>query len=185
MLYQRPIFPLGQIYNNPPASQVRRFRQLSRIYHSANVSWWDWQEARPGGWRSISVPVGVLSGYVPYSGYATLSNGAAGDVVVWAQEHLVSAGQQITIDGRFGRQTQAAVQAFQTEHALPVTGIVDQLTWEALLRYAPTHVKWVMHRHHLTATMAAAGIRPVPRSASLRSRRYEIPRSLGAGRPRS
>ena len=30
LIYQRPIFPLGQVYSNPPAHQIVRFRELSR-----------------------------------------------------------------------------------------------------------------------------------------------------------
>src|SRR5947208_17092327 len=44
-LYERPIFPLGQVYNSPPSRQVVRFRQISRSYSTSGVSWWDWQEA--------------------------------------------------------------------------------------------------------------------------------------------
>ena len=44
-LYRRAIYPLGQIYNSPSASDIRRFRQLSRSYGAPNVSWWDWQES--------------------------------------------------------------------------------------------------------------------------------------------
>src|SRR5947209_5067463 len=42
--YQRPIEPLGEVAGNPAPSQVLRFRQLSRLYGSSGVSWWDWQE---------------------------------------------------------------------------------------------------------------------------------------------
>ncbi len=181
-VYERPIFPLGQVYNRPPARQIRRFRQVSFAYGATGVSWWDWQEAPPGSWPAISQPAGPIKGYAGWDLDATLGVGAAGDVVVWAQEHLVSAGQQITIDGGFGPQTQAAVEAFQAEHGLPITGVVDTPTWQALLRYPPVHVKWVLRKHRLTATAAAAGLRPVPKSASLRAKGYEIPRSLGAGR---
>jgi hypothetical protein len=182
-LYERPIFPLGQVYNNPPARQIHRFRQVSFAYGATGVSWWDWQEAPQGAWQAISQPAGPIKGYVAWDLDATLGLGAAGDVVVWAQEHLVSAGQQIVIDGAFGPKTQAAVEVFQGQHGLPVTGIVDTPTWQTLLRYAPAHVKWVVRRHKLTATAAAAGFRPVPKSASLRAKGYEIPRSVGAGRP--
>jgi hypothetical protein len=182
-LYGRPIFPLGQVYNHPPAQALQRFRQLSRSYGSPGVSWWDWQEASTTAWRAIARPIGSLHGFAPVTTYATLANGARGDVVVWAQEHLVSAGQQITIDGGFGPQTQGAVQSFQTAHGLPATGIIDTTTWQALLRYAPAHVTWVIRKHKLSATTAAAGSRPVPASASLGAKHYEIPRSFGAGKP--
>jgi Putative peptidoglycan binding domain len=182
-LYQRPIFPLGQVYNGPPARQIRRFRQVSFAYGANGVSWWDWQEAPLGAWQAISQPAGPITGYGSYDLYATLGVGAAGDVVVWAQEHLVSAGEAITIDGAFGPKTQAAVEAFQIAQGLAPTGIIDTPTWQALLRYSPVHVKWVVRRHKLTATAAAAGLRLVPKSASLRAKRYEIPRSFGSGAP--
>jgi peptidoglycan hydrolase-like protein with peptidoglycan-binding domain len=36
-------------------------------------------------------------------------------------------------DGSFGPTTTAAVKQFQTDHKLPVTGVVDAATWAALL----------------------------------------------------
>jgi hypothetical protein len=191
-IYGRPIYPLGQVYNNPPASQITRFRQLSRAYRSANVSWWDWQEAPGYAWRAIAQAVGSVRGFKPYTSYATLGRGAAGDVVVWAQEHLVSAGQPLVIDGGYGPKTQVAVAAFQTAHGITATGKVDQTTWLALLRYAPVSVKWVTRSGHQVATPAvaraaaatgSAAAVPVPKSASLPAKGYEIPRSLGAGQP--
>jgi len=182
-LYGRPIFPLGQVYNNPPARQIRRFRMVSRAYGAMGVSWWDWQEAPLGAWRAIAQSLGSLAGFEPSTVDATLASGAQGDLVVWAQEHLISGGEQITVDGGFGPQTQAAVEAFQAAQGLEPTGIIDTPTWQALLRYPPAHVTWVMRKHKLSASAAAAGMMLVPRSASLRSKRYEIPRSLGAGTP--
>lgn len=35
-------------------------------------------------------------------------------------------------DGIYGRSTLAAVSAFQRRHGLPVTGVTDQRTWEAI-----------------------------------------------------
>jgi hypothetical protein len=182
-IYQRPIFPLGQLYDNPPGRQIRRFRLLSRAYGTAGVSWWDWQEARTCAWSAIAQAVGSLSGFAPDMSYATLGSGALGDLVVWAQEHLVSAGEPTAIDGSFGPNTLAAVQAFQIEHGLAASGLIDTSTWQALLRYPPAHVRWVIRHNQLTASTASAAMVLVPKSASLRARRYEIPRSFGAGRP--
>jgi Putative peptidoglycan binding domain len=182
-IYQRPIFPLGQVFNGPPSHQIRRFRQISYSYGSSGVSWWDWQEAPGAAWTAISQPVGRIRGFTPYTAYASLGQGAQGDVVVWAQEHLLSAGQRLTVDGGFGPATKAAVVAFQTLHGLPASGLIDQATWQALLRYSPAHVTWVVRRRRQTATTAGAGLTPVPKSASRRAKGYEIPRSLGAGRP--
>ena len=36
-------------------------------------------------------------------------------------------------DGIYGPQTMAAVTAFQRNHGLPVTGVTDQQTWEAIV----------------------------------------------------
>ncbi len=38
----------------------------------------------------------------------------------------------VTIDGIFGPSTEAAVRAFQTAYGLPVTGVVDEATWNEL-----------------------------------------------------
>ena len=47
-------------------------------------------------------------------------------------------------DGIYGPETVAAVSAFQQLHALPVTGITDQNTWEAIVEiYHPAHVNIV------------------------------------------
>ena len=180
----------GRSFHSDRSTTARRRARSSAsassraAYGAANVSWWDWQEAPSGAWRSISQPVGSLTGFTPDTAGASVGKGALGDVVVWAQEHLVSAGVPVTIDGAFGPKTLAAVQAFQTAHGLPATGLIDSVTWQALLRYAPAHVTWVIRRKRLTASTAGAGQAVVPRSARLRARSYEIPRSLGSGRPR-
>jgi hypothetical protein len=193
-LYGRPIFPLGQVYNGPPASQIERFREVGYSYGASGISWWDWQEAPGSAWSAISRRVGRISGYKAYNNYATLGSGANGDVVVWAQEHLLSAGERLGVDGGFGPATKAAVVAFQSAHGIAATGLIDQATWQALLRYPPAKVTWVIRKHKQTATVANAftarspgappsGAAVVPASAKDRAKGYEIPRSLGAGRP--
>ena len=45
-------------------------------------------------------------------------------------------------DGIYGPETMQAVAAFQRKHALPVTGITDQNTWEAIVAaYEPALVE--------------------------------------------
>jgi hypothetical protein len=179
--YGRPISPLGQVYRRPPAGDIRRFRQLSRLYGSRSVSWWDWQEATGAAWRAVSQPVGTLSKFTADPSFAPLRRGASGDLVVWAQEHLVSAGQRVAIDGAFGATTRAAVRRFQAAHRLQASGTIGTLTWTALLRYRPAAVTWT-RRGAKTASAARAGTRPLPWSASLPAKRNEIPRAGGAGR---
>ena len=195
LIYQRPIFPLGQVYGRPPAHQVVRFRQLARVYGAGGLSWWDWQEAGASMWIALSRPVGGLPGYVPYEQMADIGQNASGDLVVWAQEHLVSAGYPIDISGDFGYHTLLQVEAFQTAHGLTADGIVGPATWAALLRYRTARVQWAVAHPHDTATVTSAAItaaeratptplvEPIPRSASDRARRNEIAHAGGRGRP--
>jgi len=186
--YGRPIEPLGEVAGNPAPGQVIRFRQLSRAYFAGGVSWWDWQESSARDWKALDQPAGSLTGFTPQATFPTLSlRGAggiwAGDLVVWAQEHLLRAGYTATIDGDFATQTQVAVESFQTAHGLPVTGIVDPATWQALLRYPAPPVTWSKHKGKSTASAArAALILAPPWSSHLKARGYEIPPHLGAGR---
>jgi Putative peptidoglycan binding domain len=193
--YQRPIFPLGQVFENPPAHQIIRFRELSRAYGATGVSWWDWQEANTADWTAISRPAGVLSGYVPYKLMADVGQGAQGDMVVWAQEHLISAGYPITVSGDFGYHTLLDVEAFQSAHGLTADGIIGPETWAALLRYRDARVNWIatggqhavvantVRRHALPAHAAPTIDAPVPASASRPAKRDEIAGAGGAGRP--
>jgi hypothetical protein len=185
LLYRRPIYPLGQIYNSPTIYQVLRFRQLSRLYGSTGISWWDWQEASTPYFIAVSRPVGSMHGVAaPGLTYASVGLHAVGDVVVWAQLHLLSAGEHLNVDGDFGPATMAAVESFQSAHQLPVTGAIDAATWTVLLRERIARVHWVIRKGHQVATAASAGgarAEAVPRSAHAPDRGEEIPRNLGAG----
>jgi hypothetical protein len=186
--YGRPIEPLGQTSGNPPPSQIVRFRQLSRAYGAPGVSWWDWQESSSRDWGGVGQPIGNLSGFRANPTMPTLSTRSwgglsSGDLVVWAQEHLVKAGYRIPIDGAFGAKTQSAVTHFQTAHGLKATGVVDPVTWQALLRYPPVNVTWTSKGAQASAASGDRALRlPAPSSAGLRAKRYEIPGHLGAGR---
>jgi len=177
-VYDRQIDPLGQVYQAPPPGQIIRFRQESRSYRAPGVSWWDWQEAAPSGWRAVAQPAGWIPGFTPNSALAVIGQGSKGDLVVWAQERLITAGYNLPVDGDFGPSTTAAVQQFQTAKGLVVDGILGPATWQALLRYAPAKVAWT--NQGATVARAAGGlVKPVPKSASLPGRN-ELHRSLGA-----
>ena len=63
----------------------------------------------------------------------TISEGATGPVVRWAQYLLVRRTLSYTqIDGIFGPVTKAAVEQFQRDRHLAVDGIVGPATWAAL-----------------------------------------------------
>jgi peptidoglycan hydrolase-like protein with peptidoglycan-binding domain len=63
----------------------------------------------------------------------TLQEGSKGVAVRGLQRMLITRGfEPGEIDGRFGPKTEAAVQAFQSDHGLDVDGIVGPKTWDAL-----------------------------------------------------
>jgi hypothetical protein len=190
-LYLRPIYPLGQLFSNPPRRQVIRFRQLSSAYGAQGVSWWDYQEATTSNWRGIAVPTATLAGFVPDTQVAAIARKAKGDLVVWAQEHLITAGYPLAVDGDFGLQTQTAVAQFQAAHGLPATGVLDVGTWGTLLKYKPATVHWAAHsnKHGIAriasataGTPSASAGTPPPQSATLPGRN-ELHGHPGRGRP--
>ncbi len=188
-LYQRPIAPLGQLYNKPPLNQIKWFRAMSRSYRAPGVSWWDWQSAGTYQFNAAAAPVGALHGFVPQREVVTVGQGSMGDWVVWAQEHLMTAGDRVTIDGDYGPATTAAVKKFQAAHRLPVTGTLDAASWDALLRYHVAAVTWVTRRGKQQASAASAasagpGTVLVPKSARLHEKRDELAGAPGRGRPR-
>jgi putative peptidoglycan binding protein len=190
-IYRRRIYPLGQVYNRPGAHEIFRFRQLSRAYGASGVSWWDWQEATQTGWNALSRPAGSLKGYITDRVMASIKKGSRGDLVVWAQEHLLSAGYTVGIDGGFGPTTQNAVQKFQTAHGLTDDGIVGPETWGALLRYRPANVAFGAKTNATHAALARASSvhasvlhEPVPASARRPARRDEVPGAGEGGHPR-
>jgi hypothetical protein len=201
-IYLRPIYPLGQVYNSPPTAQIVRFRQFLTVYGAVGVSWWDWQQASSAEWSAISKWVPSLAGTTAAPGEATIAKGAAGDLVIWAQEHLRAAGETLSIDGGYGPQTMAAVENFQLAHALVADGEIGPQTWNALVQYKPAPVTWAKPRttktvrlaagHKLTAGEVAAsdthatpshGPTPVPASALLPDQGKELSNAPGAGRP--
>ncbi len=171
-VYGRTIAPLGQTWMHPRRSQIRRFRQQSAQYGATGVGWWDWQESATRDWRALSSLLPV-PGLERQSGYPGLSRGSRGDLVVWAQQHLRAAGQDVSVNGVFDERTKAAATSFQQQQGLEAGGGVGPGTWTALLRFAPARVAWRSNRR-AASSRAAAGTTPEPRSARLRPRRNEL-----------
>jgi hypothetical protein len=163
-LYGRPIAPLGQLYQRPTSGEIQRFRQLATAYGAHGVSWWSWQEASSGAWNALGRAFTPLAAAIAPAPVApTLERGARGDVVVWAQQHLLAAAQDVVVNGRFDTRTVRAVKAYQLASALPETGVLDAATWQSLLARPPAKVRW-----------DARG-RAVPATAKLPARAKEIP----------
>lgn len=136
-LYQRPLAPVGQLYSKPSRSDVLTFRRLALAYDVEGTSWWSWDSALASGWSAIAraVTAPALPASVP--DYPTVRPGARNDYVVWAKDHLRALAYTVTRDTRFDTTTVRAVQAFQADNGLAVTGILDNETWTALLDAEP------------------------------------------------
>ncbi|MEA2442490.1 MAG: hypothetical protein QOH76_3914 [Thermoleophilaceae bacterium] len=172
-LYGRPIAPLGQTYGSPKASELTRFRELAGAYGAPGVSWWSWQSTSSAGWRALArdvTPITAAQGPLPMA--PTLKRGARGDMVVWAQQHLLAAGQKTSVNGIFDSRTVRAVKAFQGASGFTKNGTLDVITWWGLLRHQPAAVRWVA-RGGVRATKT--GTTPEPLSARLPALKREIP----------
>jgi hypothetical protein len=170
-LWGRPIFPIGQTYGAPSRFALRLFRRYSASYGAA-PSWWDWQETASAEWGALGSRTGTekIPGLVPETEYPVLRLGAKGDLVVWAQERLVTAGAEIEVDGIFEGATRRAVKAFQEAHGLPADGQLGSDTWAQLVDYTPARVEW----SSASATTARVFEPRRPRSADLPPKRHEL-----------
>ena len=177
-LWKRPVYPIGQTYGGPGRAEIVRFRRFAASYGGLAPSWWDWQETSGSGWGALGAPIaGPVAGYEPVSSQPVLRRGSNGDLVVWAQEHLQAAGQaQLPVTGIFGRQTRAAVRAFQASRGLPPNGTIDTTTWSSLLDFDPVRPRWAGRRAKQGGGAAASRALPArrPLSAKLPATAYEI-----------
>jgi Putative peptidoglycan binding domain len=176
-LWDHPLYPLGQTYGGAGRREIVRFRRFAESYGGLAPSWWDWQETTTAGWGALGADIDPVLGYRPVVSHPLLKRGSAGDLVVWAQEHLRAAGQpQLPVTGIFGRQTKAAVRAFQATAGLPVDGAIGTITWRSLLNFDPVRPRWAGRRAKrgggATASRALPPRRPL--SASLPAKAYEI-----------
>ncbi len=159
-IYRRPIFPLGQLWNTGrgmSVSSIEQFNQLATEYGATGVSWWDWQSAPLSYFNAITKKAPLLVSYGVNRTPASVFRGNKGDLVIWAQEHLYGAGYRIAVDGQFGPKTQSAVRAFQRKQHLAATGVVNGLTWDALVKVTPVTVRWTHQRNQVVAVVARRG----------------------------
>ncbi|MBS1676263.1 MAG: peptidoglycan-binding protein [Actinobacteria bacterium] len=142
-LWGQPIYPVGQTYAGPSRMALRLFRRYSASYGTV-PSWWDWQETEVPEWQALGARQGWLKlpGFTPEGEYPTLKVGSKGDLVVWAQERLITAGEEVEVDGLYRAATRRAVRAFQEAHGLEPDGVLGTATWEALVHYKPFKVEW-------------------------------------------
>ena len=96
-------------------------------------------------WTHFGIPAGLYDGSVipdvpdiPVP-KPMLKKGSKGEAVKEMQTILISKGYDLGkwgAEGAFGRQTLAAVKAFQKDCGIKVDGIVGPITWEKLLKEA-------------------------------------------------
>ena len=176
-VYQRPIYPIGQTYEAPGLGTMQRFRRYAINYGATGVSWWSWQETTGSEWSVLAKRVGRMRGVQPSLELPVIKKGSKGDLVVWAQEHLIAAGQiDLPVTGIFASRTQAAVAAFQQQKGLLADGMIGTDTWRKLLDYTPVTVEWgsAVYNRRSRSITARPGGADAPLSASLPPHRNEI-----------
>lgn len=174
LMYERPIYPIGQTYMDPRARALLQFRRYMQSYGSV-PSWWSWQETNASEWATLGKATGgPVRGYRPVSDHPIQRRGARGDQIVWMQQHLYGAGFKVPVTGIFGTQTLRAVRRFQASRNLKVDGVVGNATWKRLLRVQPVRVRWSSARSRKLDAGVSAASADGPLSASIPPLRDEI-----------
>lgn len=132
-VYGRPIRPVGQLYEAPPASQILQFRTLATQYGAQGMSYWVWEQTSPSGWNAIAQDL-VVPAIAPVVVPPTVGMGSRGDLVRWARLRLKTRRAKVAIgSGVYDTALRNVVSRFQAQHGLPVTGAVDPATWAVLV----------------------------------------------------
>jgi hypothetical protein len=177
-LYNRiwgaPIYPIGQTYEAPGNGTLKMFRRFAASYGGLPPSWWDWQETGGAEWGALAAKSALkpVAGYRQNFTQPLLKRGSRGDMVVWAQEHLITAGQDIPVTGIYGKVTVAAAKKFQAAHGLPADGQIGTTTWRALLAFPAYRMPWAGTTSSASSSRVGQPRRPL--SASLPAKGYEI-----------
>jgi len=171
LLYGRTIFPLGQLWQKPTSREILRFRSLAAVWGSPGVSWWDWQEASLTLWPFVGSQMSWPPATTAAPAWYTLRRGARGDFTIWAQLHLKQAGQSVRVDGTYGSTTVTAVTQFQSSRGIPQTGVIDTVTWKALLRVRLPVPAWASGIRSAASAARASGATAPPARHEFRTRR--------------
>ena len=102
----------------------------------------------------------------------TLRRGDSGAYVTLAQTELINKGYSCGsqgADGKFGKNTEAAVKAFQQDHGLTVDGIIGAKTWEELDSTEPAKY-YTVTVPNLTNAQADALIKQYPKATKTEER---------------
>jgi peptidoglycan/xylan/chitin deacetylase (PgdA/CDA1 family) len=141
--YDRPIFPLGQTWQDPGKEQLLDFRRFANEFGADGVSWWSWQETNGKEWGIVGRDdVRGVPGYKAKRRFASLRRGDSGDLVVLAQELLIADGRKAKPTGKFDGRTQRAVEGFQEDSGLDPDGRIGDSTWRLLVELEPASTNW-------------------------------------------
>lgn len=126
----------------------------NRVIHCSGTV----KEGKPTdrGWTHYAIPKG-LEGTTPV--YPTIRKGSSGEYVKIAQQRLHDLGYNIGdsgADGKFGKQTQAAVKQFQRDWNLKQDGVIGPATWGVLLSAPVREKSYSVTIHGLDLTQATA-----------------------------
>ena len=138
--------------------------QKGVIESSVASTWTHWGELKGVDYGSSPEPVPEVK--------PTLRKGDSGAYVTLAQTELINKGYSCGstgADGKFGKNTEAAVKRFQNDHGLKVDGIIGNDTWNALDGAEPA-ILYTVTVPNLTATQADALILQYPGSEKVEER---------------
>lgn len=125
-----------------------------------NKKWNEWGELKAVDYSGGDTGFPDSTGWHP-----TLRRGSKGEDVVLMQTWLYRLGYDIGvagIDGDYGRGTEQAVKAFQSDHKLGVDGVCGPMTWDALEKAVqqqeekPKEKTYTVCIHHLDKTQSDA-----------------------------
>lgn len=126
--------------------------------------WTHWGELKGVNYSDTPAPIPETK--------PTLRRGSKGKYVTLAQTQLINKGYSCGntgADGDFGKNTEAAVKAFQKDHGLTVDGIIGQNTWNALDGAEPA-ILYTVTVKGLTESQADALIKQYPGSTKTAER---------------
>jgi hypothetical protein len=150
-IYGRPIYPLGQVWMQPPPAEIRRFRALAAAYGATGVSWWSWQEGTGRDFAAVGAPLLRTLAQPPDPGYPVVTTLSRGDIVVQVQRLLLSAGARLTVTGWMDPATRRAIASFKQARGLGIGSTVTAAAWRALLALDPAPVTWRARRYAVAA----------------------------------
>ena len=130
------------IYDTETEEAVREFQRIFTLTPDGIIGRATWYAIQRiyGGVKRLSdlASEGISPEDITYLRETTLEEGDSGAGVRELQYLLAFVGNfvgtvpVIAVDGQFGPTTRAAVEAFQQAYGLPVTGIVNTVTWNTL-----------------------------------------------------